>query len=72
MVAASSGDEAPADWLVAGEHHTAANLEGAGGEVIFVFNPNFRTDACTQQRPAYLRRSRQVGMHEIRRLVEVN
>ena len=71
MVAASGGDEAPAGRLVASEHHPAANLEGAGWKVIFMFNPDLGTGARAQQRPAYLRGSGQVGVHQIRRLLEV-
>ena len=59
VVAARGGDDArgvgvgtaqPVD-----EGYTPADLEGAGGTMVFVFDPDFRAGPCFQLRPSVLR-----------------
>ena len=74
VVAAGRGDDAGAVGLRAAEpvdqRDAAADLEGAGGGVVLVLDPDGRAGAFRQQRPGVLRGGGHVGVDEAGRVLE--
>ena len=76
MITASGGHHAPEVWLGASEvievDEPAANLERPHRSVILVLDPDARSAARVEQRPALLRRWRHRRIHHTRRKLEIS
>ena len=53
-----------------GEHNPAAHLESAGGQMVFMLDPDLGAGPSRQQRPRDLRRGRKVASHQIRCILQ--